>query len=242
LNEIDETCEVLLSADRNKQRMGISPELLAHFPDSAKEVGSGAIHLVDERNARNVVFIGLPPDGLRLGLNARDGTKHGNRAVKNAHGALNLGGEVHVPRGINDIDTLLDTVPRTPRCVPRARDGGGGDGDAALALLLHPVGDGGALMNFAHLVNDARVKENALGSGGLARVNVRGDANVARPLHRERPVFGIGCRRLGAIGDDHNGWIFVTHGSYQRRWAKARLAWAILWVSSFFLTTTPVLL
>src|SRR5690606_25034055 len=72
LNEIDETCEVLLFADRNKQRMGISPELLAHFPDSAKEVGSGAIHLVDERNARNVVFIGLPPDGLRLGLNARD--------------------------------------------------------------------------------------------------------------------------------------------------------------------------
>ncbi len=29
---------------------------------------------------------------------------------------------------------------------------------------------------------------------------------------------------------------------YQRRWANARLAWAILCISSFFFTTEPVLL
>ncbi len=83
---------------------------------------------------------------------------------------------------------LLDPLPGPAGGVPGAGDGGGGDRDAALALLLHPVGDRGALVHLAHLVDGAGIEEDALGRGGLAGVDVRGDADVARPLERKRPV------------------------------------------------------
>ena len=74
---------------------------------------------------------------------------------------------------------------------PEAGGGGGGDGDAALALLLHPVGHGGAFMHLADLVDHAGVEEDALGERRLAGVDVRGDADVARPLQRKRAVRRI---------------------------------------------------
>ena len=131
--------------------------------------------------------------------------------------------------------------------VPGAGDGGRGDRDPALALLLHPVGHRGALVDLAHLVDGAGVEEDALGRGRLAGVDVRGDADVARPLERERAVRRVLRGDLGLVGDDSDGrYVDGGHGSlsdgYQRRWAKARFAWAILWVSSFFFTTVPVLL
>ncbi len=67
---------------------------------------------------------------------------------------------------------------------PETGGGGGGDGDAALALLLHPVGDGVAFVHLADLVDHAGVEKDALGQRGLAGVDVRGDADVARPLQR----------------------------------------------------------
>ena len=40
-------------------------------------------------------------------------------------------------------------------------------------------------------MDEAGVKENALGGGGFAGVDVRGDADVARALHRILPVGRI---------------------------------------------------
>ena len=37
----------------------------------------------------------------------------------------------------------------------------------------------GAIMHLTDLVGDARVKQNAFGSRGLARINVRDDADIA---------------------------------------------------------------
>ena len=62
---------------------------------------------------------------------------------------------------------------------PEAGGRGGGDGDAALLLLLHPVHRRGALVDLADLVVDARVVEDALGRRGLTRVDVRHDPDVA---------------------------------------------------------------
>jgi len=53
------------------------------------------------------------------------------------------------------------------------------DGDAALLLLDHPVHDGGTLVHLTDLVGAARVVEDALGRGGLARVDVGHDPDVA---------------------------------------------------------------
>ena len=59
-----------------------------------------------------------------------------------------------------------------------------GDRDAALALLDHPVHLGGALVDLADLVGLAGVVEDALGRGGLARVDVGHDPDVARASER----------------------------------------------------------
>jgi hypothetical protein len=75
-----------------------------------------------------------------------------------------------VAGGVDDVDLVL---------VPEARDGGRRDRDAALLLLLHPVGGGSAVVRLADLVVDARVEQNALGRRRLAGIDVRHDADVA---------------------------------------------------------------
>ena len=66
-----------------------------------------------------------------------------------------------------------------PAVAPAAGGGGRGDGDAALLLLGHPVHDRLAVMHLTHLVGLAAVKEDALGHGRLARVDVGDDAEIA---------------------------------------------------------------
>ena len=62
---------------------------------------------------------------------------------------------------------------------------GGGDGDAALLLLLHPVHGRGALVDLADLVRDAGVVQDALGGRGLPRIDVRHDPDVSGPSYGE---------------------------------------------------------
>ena len=84
--------------------------------------------------------------------------------------ALDLGREVHVAGGVDDVDAVF---------LPEAGRGRGGDGDPALLLLLHPVHGGGAFVHLADLVVDAGVEKDALGSRRLTGVDVRRDADVA---------------------------------------------------------------
>ena len=63
---------------------------------------------------------------------------------------------------------------------PRQKRGGSADGDAALPLLVHPVEDGGPIVDFAHVAGDAGVEQDALRQSRLARVDVRGNADVAQ--------------------------------------------------------------
>jgi hypothetical protein len=64
--------------------------------EAAVEVRAAAVHLVDERDARDAVLVGLAPDGLGLRLDAADGAEHARRPVQDAQRALDLGGEVYV--------------------------------------------------------------------------------------------------------------------------------------------------
>ena len=137
------------------------------------EVGAEAVHLVDEADAGDVVLVGLAPDRLGLGLDAGDAVEHRDGAVEHAQRALDLDREVDVAGRVDDVDAVV---------VPEAGGGGGGDGDAALLLLLHPVHGGGALVDLTDLVVLAGVVEDPLGRGGLARVDVGHDADVAGAL------------------------------------------------------------
>ena len=149
-----------------------------------------------------LVFGGLAPDGFRLGLHSGDAAKDGDGAVEHAKRAFHLGREVHVSGGIDDVHALFDAFEHLVNAVllalqPRTGGGCGGDRDAALALLLHPVGDGGSLMNLADLVDHAGVEEDAFGERRLACVDMRGDSDIASPLERECTVGRVGIGGLG---------------------------------------------
>ena len=162
--------EVGLDAPRELEHERGRVEAADDHVDAAVEVGAGAVQLVDEADARDVVLVGLAPHRLGLRLDAGDAVEDRDRAVEDAQRALDLDGEVDVARGVDDVDRVV---------VPLAGRRGGRDRDAALLLLLHPVHRGGAVVDLADLVVDAGVEQDPLGRRGLARVDVRHDPDVA---------------------------------------------------------------
>ena len=187
-DQVDDALEVGLGADRNDDRNRVGAQAVAHLAHGLEEVGAVTVHLVDEAHARDLVLVGLAPDGLGLRLHATDGAVDHDRAVEHAHGALDLDREVHVPRGVDDVDPVL--LELLVHALPEAGRGRRGDGDAALLLLLHPVHRGGTVMHLAHLVRDTGVEQHALGGGGLARVNVGRDTDVPIAIERSSARHG----------------------------------------------------
>ena len=178
---------------------GVGVEPVAHHLDAAEEVGAGAVELVDEAHARDVVLVGLAPDGLGLRLDAGDPVVDGDGAVEDAQRALDLDGEVDVAGGVDDVDRVV---------LPGALGRGGRDRDAALLLLLHPVHRGGAVVDFTDLVVDAGVEEDALGRGGFARVDMRHDPDVA----------GLG--ELGVVSHVPSRLLLLAGGAGWRRYQR----------------------
>jgi hypothetical protein len=86
---------------------------------------------------------------------------------------LDVRGKVHVAGRIDDINPVI-----APEAGRRSRR----DRDAALLFLLHPVHHGRSFVNLTNLVGDARVEQDPFRRGGLAGIDVRHDADVARPV------------------------------------------------------------
>ena len=186
LDQVDHALEFFTLADRDEERVSVALELLADVVDGAEVISTGTVHLVNEGDARDAVLVHLAPDGLRLGLHTSNGAENGDGAIEHAERALHLGREVHVARGVDDVDAMVDVREMAFLGLPAGGDGGRGDRDTTFALLLHPVGGSGTVVHFAHLVHHSGVKENTLRGGGLAGVDVRGDTDVTRVLERER--------------------------------------------------------
>src|SRR5690606_9110711 len=245
---VDDAVETVLRADRHLHRHRVRAQARLQLLDDLVEVGAGAVHLVDERKARHLVLVGLAPHGLGLRLHAADRAQHEHRAVEHAQRTLDLDGEVDVPGGIDDVEAVLPHGLVHAR--PERRGGGGRAGDAALLLLLHPVHRGGSVMDFADLVADTRVEQDALGRGGLAGIDVGHDAEVAVTLDgsgaghgglsscARPPCGGPGSVWMAATGR-RRGWLPAAPAGYQRACAKALLASAMRWVSSRFLIAPP---
>ena len=122
------------------------------------EIGADAVHLIDERNPRHSILIGLTPYSFGLRLHTGDSIENRDSAIEHAQRSLDFHRKIHVARRINDIDAvfLVETRPRSSRRRRRDRD-------PALALLLHPVHHGGAFVHFADLISHTRVEQDALG-------------------------------------------------------------------------------
>ncbi len=175
LDEVDDAVEVGFGAPGNLDRNRVGVQTVDDHLNRAPEVGAGAVHLVDEADARHVVLVRLAPHRLGLGLDTSNGVEHYNATVEDAQGALNLDREVDVSRGVNDVD--LVAIPLSGRRGRRNRD-------AALALLGHPVHDGGAFVDFTNLVGTAGVVKDPLSRRGLASVDVSNDADVTNVFYR----------------------------------------------------------
>jgi hypothetical protein len=144
LEQVDVALELVPGEHRHVDRHGLGAQPVAHHLHDVLEIGAHAVHLVDERDARDVVLVGLAPHRLGLRLDAADGAEHGDRAVEDAQRALDLDGEVHVAGRVDDVDAVV---------TPVRGGGGGGDGDSALALLLHPIHRGGAFVHLARAMD-----------------------------------------------------------------------------------------
>ena len=173
LDQVDDADKLRFLADGDLNRDGPCIEALADGVDGMLEISTHLVDLVDETNSRDAVFISLAPDFFRLRLHAMNGVEYSDSAVEHAQRSLDLGREVDVAGGINNVDA--DVAPGAGR-------GGGGDSDAALLLLLHPVHRGRAFVDLADAVRPARIKQDALGRSGLPGVDVRHDADVSAPL------------------------------------------------------------
>ena len=156
--------------DGNGQRDGVGAQNRADLVDDAEEIRADTVHLVDERDARDMVFLRLPPDGFRLRFDAADGAEEADGAVQNTQGAFDFDGEIDVSGSVDDIDLMV---------APDAGGGGAGDRDAALLFLHHEVHGRLAVMGFAHLVVAACIEKDAFRAGGLACVDMRHDTDVA---------------------------------------------------------------
>ena len=96
---------------------------------------------------RGTLYGGLTPNGLGLRLDAGDGVEDGNGTSRTRRQRL-TSAEVNVARGVDDLDDVV---------LPEARGGSGGNGNAALLLLNHPVHGGGAIVDLTDLVGLAGV-------------------------------------------------------------------------------------
>ena len=85
--------------------------------------------------------------------------------------ALYFGGKVDMTRRIDQVDRMV---------FPLHAGRGTRDRNTTFLLQLHVIhGCPATSMHFLHLVDAARVKQNPLAQRGFARVNVRGNTNVA---------------------------------------------------------------
>ena len=144
-----------------------------NFLYDSKKICSRAVHLVDVRNLRHAVLVGLAPDRFGLGLDATYCAEGCDGAVEHAERTLHFDGKVNVAGSINQVDlvTVLAIVP----------EGGGGsrgDGNTTFLLLHHPVHRSGTVMHLPDLMGLTRIIEDALRRRRLAGVDVGHDTNV----------------------------------------------------------------
>src|SRR5690606_306487 len=182
LDEINHTAEAIFCTDRDHDRHRVRLQTRTHLLHNLEEVGAGTIHLVNKGQTRHFVLVSLTPHSFRLRLHTTNCAIHHASAIKHTHRTLDFNREVHVTRRIDNIDTMLRATQVHP--LPETRHSRGRNGDTALLLLLHPVSRRRTVMPLTQLVGHTGVKQNALGSRGLACVDVRGNTNIAVALNR----------------------------------------------------------
>ena len=182
VDQIDATGESFASANRNLHHDCVGIQFLFHHLGDAIRVGTGAVHLVDERQAGNIVATHLTVHGQRLTLHATHRTQNQDRPVEYSQAAFNFNREVHVSRCVDQIDMVrFGNVLADLLGAPLDACRGAGNCNSAFLFEFHIVHGSPvtATLHFFHFMNSARVKQDAFAQSRFAGVDVSTDANVA---------------------------------------------------------------
>ena len=106
VDEVDDAVELVFGTDRETDGNSGGTELLLDFLDAGEEVGTDSVHLVNIRDLRHTVLVGLAPDGLALRLDASDRAESGHRSVQDAKGTLHLHRKVDVAGSVDQVDLI----------------------------------------------------------------------------------------------------------------------------------------
>ena len=151
-------------------RVDADAEDVFDLADQLEGLAPRPVHLVDEREDGHLPLLADAKELLRLRLDALGAVEEHDRPVDRVERPVRVLAEVGVPRRVEEVH--LEAVIRKLHHAGR-------DGDAALALHLHPVGDGGrpaALrLDRTGELDRSAVEEELLRERGLARVGVRDD-------------------------------------------------------------------
>ena len=135
-------------------------------------IGGGQVDLIHHRADLQVVFHGQIGVGQGLGLDALGGVHHQNGALTGRQRTGDLIVEVHVTRGVDKVEFVLQAIQGVIVELDRA----GLDGNAPLPLQIHvvqqlglhlPLGDGVAQL------------DQPVGEGGFTVVDMGDDGKVA---------------------------------------------------------------
>ena len=170
VNQIDDAAEIRFFSDGQNDGYRVGMQSVVHHFDYVVKVRSVDVHFVDERDARNLVGVGLTPHVFGLRFHAAFGAEHRDRSVQHSQTAFDFNGKVDVTRSVDDVYLMV---------FPYGGCGGGSDGYPPLAFLHHIIHNRCAVMHFAELANHTRIEKNTLGSCGLAGVYVSHDADVS---------------------------------------------------------------
>src|SRR5690606_35791744 len=122
--------EGVFCTDRDHDGHGVGLQTQLELVIDLEEVRAGTVHLVDERETGHVVLVCLTPHRFRLGLHATYGAIDHAGTVEHAHGTFDFNGEVHVSRGVDDVDAVFRIV--AGHATPERRGRRGRNGNATL--------------------------------------------------------------------------------------------------------------
>ncbi len=120
----------------------------------------------------------LAPDCFRLRLYPAFCAHDCHRSVENPKRPLDLDREIHMSRGIDDVNPVV---------LPKAGCRCGGDCYSALLFLLHPVHRCGAFMDLSDFVCASRIKQDAFRRRGLSGIDMSHDPDISYFFKRILP-------------------------------------------------------
>ena len=169
-DEVNYANKFVFRANGQLNRAGVSAQFFFNGVSRTDKIRTDTVHLIDVSNPRNVVFVCLAPYGFGLRFHPLHAVKAAHSTVQHTQRTFHLGREVHVAGSVNNVELAV---------FPHAVNSGRGNGDTSFAFLFHPVGYGRTIVRFANLMHFSRVVQNAFGCGGLTRINVRDNTDIA---------------------------------------------------------------